>query len=124
MKWLLAAVALSASMAAAASRLARIKRHRERGGPMMRRRIYGSMGVALGSLGWAAAVLNLVGVVRRGGAFDWALLGLADVASFLMAYSLWRADRQDTAGGGVSQRQAQALAEFDRIKRGLPPLED
>jgi len=92
---------------------------------MMRRRIYGSLGVALGSLGWAAAALHLVGYVRRGAVLDVVLLVVAAVVSCFMAWTLWRADQADKVGGDVSERQARELRRFRRIQQGLDPdLED
>lgn len=119
MKWLLATVVFSACAAAAVSRLVRIARHRRKGGPMMRRRIFGSVGVALGSLGWAAAVAALF--LRRSPALDWVLLVLASFISSFMAWTLFRADQQDKSGGGVSERQAAELRRFHRIQAGLDP---
>lgn len=118
-KWLLAAATFSACTAAAVSRLAKIAKHRERGGPMMTRRIFGSLGVGLASLGWAAAVALLMGVVKRGPRNDWFLLGAAAAVSCFMAWSLLRAESIEKMGGGLSDRQRDAAEELSRVRREI-----
>lgn len=86
---------------------------------MMRRRIFGSTGVALGSLGWAAAAFALL--FKRSPAVDWALLLIAVVVSCFMTWTLWRADQQDKVGGDVERRQEEEMRRFRRIQAGLDP---
>lgn len=83
---------------------------------MMKKRIFGSLGVALSSLGWAAAVAMLMGLVRRGPVWDWVLLCFAAFTSGFMAWTLVRADTIDKIGGDVQERQKAALVELNRAR--------
>jgi threonine/homoserine/homoserine lactone efflux protein len=116
MKLLVALVVLAACAASAVSRLARIPRHRAKGGPLMRRRVNASLGLALGSLGWAAAVLPIAGIISRSPVVDWALLLAAAAISVFMAWTLVRADSIEKVGGDVQRRQAEAQEELERIR--------
>lgn len=125
MKWALACIAFAGCAAAAVSRVLRILKHVRKGGFMMRRRIFGSAGVGLASLGWAAAVASIF--LRRTATLDWTLLVVADIVSVFMAWTLFRADLADKSGGNVAARQADALAELERIRRevsGVPTKQD
>lgn len=122
MKLALALFAIAGCAAAFISRVVRVLAHRKKGGHLMRRRVFGSVGVGLASLGWAAAVLPLVGIVKRGPRLDWVLLVVAAVVSCFMAWTLWKADQVDRSGG-LTDRQREAAEDLERVRRevaGLP----
>lgn len=123
MKLIIALLTCAFCLATAVSRIGRISRHRSRGGPKMKGRIYGSAGVGLASLGWGVAVLVRIGALPRGDVADWVFLLAATVVSAVMMWTLIRSERQQKSRGGknVAEQQAAAKRRFQRIQAGLDP---